>query len=200
PARPVVHHDLAVQAGVVVHREADEVVAQIAVELCLGAEGQAAHVRVQPVGADDQPEGPPGAAAEGHPDAVLGRLQTADRVVEQVFHGVAGGVVQQGSQPAAWQLDVVAGPTHVGEFHTGQPLSTGIYTRQLPRGDVSGPDLRQQAHAIDHLDGDAAQVDRVAAGADRAGLLDHGRPEAAAVQPVRQARPGDAGPGDQHGV
>lgn len=29
---------------------------------------------------------------------------------------------------------------------------------------MSGPDLRQQAHAIDHLDGDAAQVDRVAPG------------------------------------
>jgi hypothetical protein len=30
---------------------------------------------------------------------------------------------------------------------------------------VSGPDLRQLAHPIDHLDGDATQVDGVATGA-----------------------------------
>jgi hypothetical protein len=69
-----VHRDFAVQAEVGVHREADEVVAQVLVELCLGTEGQTAHVGVQPVGTDDQPEGPLGATAEGHPDAVIGLL------------------------------------------------------------------------------------------------------------------------------
>jgi hypothetical protein len=62
---------------------------------------------------------------------------------------------------------------------------------------VGPADVLQDAHAVGHLPGGAAKVDRLAAGPQRGCLLDHGRLEAVAVQPVRQRGPGDAGAGDE---
>ena len=63
---------------------------------------------------------------------------------------------------------------------------------------VRGLDLGQDPHPLDDVDRGPPQVDRVAARlADLGRPLDHRGIEAVSLEPVRQDRPGDPGPGDE---
>src|SRR5690606_16491195 len=88
------------------HGRDGEVGADPGGESLLGAEDQAADVRVQAVRADDQVEAARLAALEGH---LAGLADGGDGVVEDVLHVVAAGLVEDLAQVVAHDLDVPVG-------------------------------------------------------------------------------------------
>ena len=168
--------------------EAGEGVAEVAVEPLLGAEDQAAGVGVQPVGADDQVEGAMGATVEGDIDTVSAVVQGGDGVVEHELDLVAHRGVEGVRQVATSHFEVQALRAPGDDFGPdgADGGSIGDHEGQFAGVDVRGSQLREQPHAVRDVAGRAADVDGIAAAADRGRLLDDGDFEAVAVEPVGQ--------------
>lgn len=153
------------------------------------------------VGADHQVEGAGRGVLEGDHHAVVVLDQVGDRIAEDVFDILRGGVVENGGQIPAQHL-LVGGGAQADEIRAqgGQPFSAAIDPFAAAHGGGGGPDLVEQTHALDDFHCDASNVDLVAARPQGAGLLDDGDGEAVPVQPIRQRGTGDAGAGDQDGL
>lgn len=93
------------------------VIAKVANELRLRAEGERADVRMQAIGPDDEIEGARQAAAEGDLDAGRVLTEGGDRVIEDVFGIVAGGFVENAGQVAAQNFDFPTGKS-IGRLAT----------------------------------------------------------------------------------
>ena len=163
------------------------------------AEGQAPHVGVQPVGADDDVELAGGGMLERHLAVMLDRR---DRVAEQVLDVVAAGGVVDLAEVVAHDLHVPVrgGGVDLGEVDLDGPpsgLPRYMVMRFVPvaSASISG---RTPIFAEISIAG-PEQVDGVAAGfAQGRRALDDGDVEAVTGQPVRQHRAGDAGAGDEN--
>jgi hypothetical protein len=150
---------------------------------------------VQPVGADDQAEGPGRRVLEPDPHAAGALFQAGDRITEQILGGVPGRRVEDRGQVAAQDLDVAS--EDVGRHVRHRPV--------LPVDDgggrqvgLPGLDRVQDAHLGQHTPvGSAAEVDRVAAAAQLRCPLHHRGMKAVTAQPPGEGGPGDAGAGDQ---
>jgi hypothetical protein len=112
---------------------------------------------------------------------------------------VADRAVERVGQITAAHLDVQARHAAGDGFGSdrGDQGPVGIHEGEPPGVHVRLAQLRVEPHALDDLAGGAADVDGVAAAADRGGLLDDGDLEAVAVEPVGQGRAGDARAGDE---
>lgn len=175
-----------------------QVAAQEARQAGLVAEGQAADIGVQPVGAHDDVECAWRAMLERH--GPVG-LDSGDRVAEQILDVVAGGVVIDLAEVVAHDLHV---PVRTGRVDLGQVDPAGLgpalaIQRQPGRSGGQVLDAGQDAHLRRDLHGGAEQVDGMAAGlAQRGRALDDGDLEAVTGQPVGQHRAGDAGARDEY--
>lgn len=131
------------------------------------------------------------------PAVVLG--QALDRIVEDVVHPVAGGGVEDLAKRTAGDLHVarLRAVDQVAEVQRAQASSAG--SQQLDRNVavVRLDELAVEAHSTDDVDRGAADVHRVAAGAQAFGALDDGDVPARLGQPVGEDGSGDARAGDQ---
>jgi hypothetical protein len=187
------------QAEVVAHGEAREAVAEVVVELLLGAEDEVSDAGVQAVGADDEVERAAGAAGEGHVHAVVVIVEDGDAVVEEELDVVADGGVEDLREIASAHLQVAAFDTacHGLRADRGDQAAVGVEEGDQAGLDVGGPQVRHQPHSVDHVQCRAADVDGVAAAAQGVGFLHDRDVEAVSVQPVGQRGARDAGAGDQ---
>jgi hypothetical protein len=169
------------------------------VELLLGAEERLPGARVHAVGPDHHVEGALPAAPERDVHAVLVLVEDVDGVVEQELDVVADRRVQRGGQVPAPHLEVLSldAPGDRVRVQGGHLGAVGVKKGEPAGVDVRVAELRQDPHAPHHVDGGAADVDRVAAPAWGVRLLDDRDLETVPVEPVRQRGAGEAGAGDE---
>jgi hypothetical protein len=155
---------------------------------------------VQPIGSDHQVETAGLGAVEGDAYPVLVLVQGNDRVVKQELGVLPTRLIQDRSEVAARQFDLAA----AGRLLQGPQIdpadASALGVDEAEAGHVcSGlADARHDAHPLGHLHGPPPDVHRAPAGPRRHRVFDDGGTESVPRQPVRQRRPGDAGPGDQH--
>ncbi|GDY50942.1 hypothetical protein SVIO_015650 [Streptomyces violaceusniger] len=151
------------------------------------------------IGADDQVEGAPGAAAEGHVHPAVVVVEGGDGVVEEDVDVVPDRAVEDLGQLSARDFEVMAflaagdglGPDG------GDRIALLVEEGDPADADVGVPEPGEHPHPPDDLDRGAADVDGVAATAQCGRLLDEGDREAVPAEPVGQRGTGDAGAGDQ---
>ena len=173
---------------------------EVADEPLVRPEEHRAQRRVQPVRPDHQVEAPPGAAREGHVDAVRVLGEPGDPVAEDVLGTVPGVVVEYPGQVPAQDLDLRDVPVAavvvraVGLQYLPVRVH-GVRASGLGAGRAHG---RVQPHPPDDLFGHPARVHRLPTGTQPGGPLHYGHPGAPPAQPVGQGRPRDARPRHQH--
>ena len=137
-------------------------VAEVADEPLVRPEDHRAQHRVQPVRPDHQVEAPPGAAREGHVDAVRVLGELGDPVAEDVLDTVPGVVVEHPGQVPAQDLDLRDVPVApvvvraVSLQHVPGHVD-GVRASGLGAGRAHG---RVQPHPPDDLSGHPACVHR----------------------------------------
>lgn len=172
------------------------VYAQVPDELFLRAERQTAGVGVEPVRADHQVEAARRAVFEGHGHAVGVLGERGDGVAEDVLGVLPGGVVQDPGQVAPEDLDV---PGEHVRGQLGLPLARVVDVGHRAHARPDALEVGQDAHAAqDRQVGLAAEVDGVAAVAEREGALHDGGLKAVPMEPVGERGAGDGGAGDQY--
>lgn len=179
---------------VVGHGEDGEVKAHAADEVCLRSKGECPRIGMEPVSADHEVE--PAWPSRGKIDlhALRRFLKRPDRIAEAVLRLPARGRVQHPGQFSAQYLDVAAREAVRKPRHDSSAL--------VDHGDLPGAcfvplDGLGQPHAVEHARRRAAKVDRVPAGTERGGALDHRDLKAVTSEPERQRRAGDARAGDE---
>ncbi|MCO5971008.1 hypothetical protein NDW01_21640 [Actinoallomurus sp. WRP6H-15] len=141
PAGLVPDDALMREPEVVGQGESREAVAEVTVERLLRAEDQAPGVGVQAVGADDEVEGAPAPAAEGHVHSPLAIVEGGDGVVEEELGVVADRVVQDvGEIPAAHlQIAALVAAGQGGGPEGGDRTAVGVQEGDPAGVDMGGP-------------------------------------------------------------
>lgn len=172
---------------------------QVPDELGLVAEGEAADVGVDAVGADDHVDGLGRAVPEGDVDPAVGLGQALDRVVEDVGHPLAGRGEQHLAQCTTGDLHVTrrGAVEQRAEVEGAEAASAGGEQPNRHVVVVPRDDLLVQSHPADDVDRGAADVHRVAARAQAFGAFDDRDVPAGVGQPVGESGSGDARAGDQ---
>ena len=194
--------DILVARPVAARFERGDDIAEPLLETILRPEGEAAHRRMQAVGADDEIEPPLAAGFQSNGDMVLPLVQRDDLVAEDRLRAVLERLEQQPRQRAAADGHVAA----AGEFdedlgaEAGDAFAGRIDDAHLANAVTVAQDFGHQTHALGDVVAEAPEIDDIAAAAQRRRMVEQGRREAGAFQPIRKRRPGDPGAGDQHGL
>ncbi len=155
---------------------------------------------MEAVGAHHQVEGARLPVREGGVHPVLVLVERGDAVAVDELDARRGVAVEDLHQVAAQQFDVLAVESAAavgGLLRAVQLGAVGAEHGHPAHPGADGADLLGEAGPLDHVEGDAPDVDGLAAGARAGGQLDDGRGESQADQPVGEGGAGDAAAGDE---
>jgi hypothetical protein len=204
-SRRVVHEHVGRVHPEIVQRHRGDIEPHMLHKVPLGAERQPPHRRMQPVGPDDQVEPARGGTLERHVHAAVILREADDGVVKQELGHLAAGLKpcrlkQRRCQLAARYLHLTAGrrPSQRLQVDPPGPAPRRVEEAQRPHPGGGRPQPRHDPHSFGHRHGGAPHVHRAPARPLPSRALHDRYREPAPGQPVRQRRPGDAGPRDQH--
>ena len=151
------------------------------------------------VGRDHEVESLGLGAVEPHVDAAVVLFERDDRVVEAMLDAPRGRVEEHAGELASHDLEIGHGPVAAEQLHAdhGEDAVVVVDVAHAALGELRLLDPREQAHAGGGLARGAAQVDELAARAQRGGDLDDGDVVAAVGEHVCERETGDAGTRDQ---